>query len=115
MPNKIERISLPVGPVAITASSSTTARFGFAAHAGGTLFVTGVTGTPSTLTWFVASGPEATLVPLQDGAGSAVTTTIASSNSYQNAYPIPDAAFGSPFVAAVCNSGSVTALVNLKG
>jgi len=114
MPNKIERTSLQTQSLAITASSSTTARIPYRDHAGGMLIVTGVTSTPASVAWWVGSSAEATLVPLQDGAGNAVTTTISSSNSYLNAYPIPDACFGAPFLAAVANTGSITAILNLK-
>lgn len=115
MPNKIERLSGVTGSFTLTTSTSTTARIPFGAVAGGVIVVTGVTSTPATLTWHVSNTPEGTLVPLQDGTGSAVTTTVASTNSYINAYPIPDAAFGAQFIAAVTNAGSLTVVLSVKG
>ena len=115
MPNKIERLSGVTGSYTITNSTSSTARIPFGSSAGGVLIVTGVTSTPATLTWYVIGSAEGTLIPLQDGAGSAVTTTIASTNSYVNAYPIPDAAFGAQFIAATANAGSLTAQFSVKG
>lgn len=115
MPNKIERLWGTTGPFIATTATSTTARVAFGTAAGGTLIVTAVTSTPATLTWHVAATPEGTLVPLRDGAGSAVTTTIDSANSYLNAYPLPDALFAAPFIAAVTNAGSVTFTIAVKG
>ena len=115
MPNKIERLSITTGSYTLTTSTSSTARLPFVAHAGGVMIVTGVTSTPATLTWYVSTSNEGTLVPLQDGAGSAVTTTVASTNSYINAYPIPDAAFGAQFIAATTNAGTLTVQFSVKG
>lgn len=115
MPNKIERVSITTGSYAITSSTSSTARLPFGGSAGGVMIVTGVTSTPATLTWYVSSTSDGTLVPLQDGAGSAVTTTIASTNSYINAYPLPDAAFGAQFIAATTNAGALTVQFSVKG
>lgn len=115
MPNKIERLSGVNGPFTITASTSTTARIPFAAAAGGVIVVTAVTSTPATLTWYVSNTSDGTLVPLQDGTGSGVTTTVASTNSYVNAYPIPDAAFGAQFIAAVSNAGTLAVSLSVKG
>lgn len=115
MPNKIERVSFATGSYTFTASTSTTGRVPFGASAGGMLIVTGVTSTPATLTWYVSNTVDGTLVPLQDGTGSAVTTTIASTNSYLNAYPIPDAAFGAQVIAAITNAGSLTVSLSVKG
>jgi len=114
MPNKIERTSLQTQSLAITASSGTTARIPYRGHAGGMMLITSVTSTPASVSWFVASGPDSTLIPLLDNSGAAVTTTIASTNSYLNAYAIPDEAFGAPFLAAVANTGSINAILNLK-
>lgn len=115
MPSKIERLSGSTGSFTLTNSASTTARIPFGAAAGGVVIVTGVTSTPATLTWYVIGSAEGTLIPLQDGVGSAVTTTVASTNSYINAYPIPDAAFGAQFIAAVTNAGSLTVTLSVKG
>lgn len=115
MPNKIERLSGVTGPFTFTNSSGTTARIPFMAVAGGVLCVTGVTSTPATLTWHIANTAEGTLVPLRDGDGNAVVTTLSSANSYVNAYPIPDAAFGAQFIAAVTNAGTATVSLSVKG
>lgn len=115
MPNRIERLSGTNGPFIATNSTGTTARVGFGSAAGGVLIVTAVSSTPATITWHVAATPDGTLSPLRDGSGSAVTTTVDSANSYLNAYPLPDALFAAPCIAAVTNAGSVTFTIAVKG
>jgi hypothetical protein len=109
MPNKIERLCSVTGSIVATASASTTPKIPFGAASGGTLIVDGVTGGAATLTWYVAFGPEGTAVPIQ--SSGAVTTTI----SAGNAYPLPEALFGAPFIAAVADVGTATFRISVKG
>jgi hypothetical protein len=109
MPNKIERLCSVTGSIVATASASTSPKVPFGAASGGVLVVDGVTGGAASLAWHVAFGPEGTPVPVN--SGGAVTTTV----SAGNAYPIPDALFGAPFIVAVADAGTVTFRVSVKG
>lgn len=110
MPNKIERVCSVTGSVVATASASTSPKIPFGAAAGGAIIVDGVTGGAATLTWHVAFGQEDTPRPLNSG-GSGVTTAIATNN----AYALPDALYGAPFIVAVADAGTATFRVSVKG
>lgn len=109
MPNKIERLSSVTGTIVATNSASTSPKIPFGAAAGGILIVDAVS-SATTITWHVSFGPELTPVPLNSD-GSGVTTTIAASN----AYTLPDALFGAPYIVAVVNAGTATFRVSVKG
>lgn len=109
MSNKIERFNSVTGSLSLTNSASTTAKIPFGPAAGGVIIVDAVSGAAS-INWYVAFGPELTPVPL-NADGAAATTAI----TVSNAYPIPDAAFGAPFVVPVLNAGTATIRVSLKG
>jgi hypothetical protein len=64
----------------------------------------------TTITWHAAFGPEETPVPV-NAEGAGVTTAIAASN----AYALPDALFGAPYIVAVVNAGTATFRVSVKG
>lgn len=109
MSNKIERLSAVTGTIVATNSAGTSPKIPFGAAAGGVLTVDSVSSATS-ITWYVSFGPELTAVPLNaDGAG--VTTTIAANN----AYTLPDALFGAPFIVAVTNAGTATFRMSVKG
>jgi len=110
MPHKIERLNSVTDVVVATASAATSPKIPFGSAAGGVLIVDAVASGATTLTWHVAFGQELTPRPLNaDGAG--VTTTIAANN----AYALPDALFGAPFIVAVTNAGTATFRVSVKG
>lgn len=110
MPNKIERLNSVSGSITATNVAATSPKIPFGAAAGGAIVVDAVAGGASTISWHVAFGPELTPVPINaDGAG--VTTTIAANN----AYALPDALFGAPFIVAVTNAGTATFRVSVKG
>lgn len=109
MSNKIERLHSVTGSVTATSSASTSPKIPFGAAGGGMMFVTDASSATS-VTWYAAFGQEETPVPINaDGAG--VTTTIAASN----AYALPDALFGAPFIVAVTNAGTATFRFSIKG
>jgi hypothetical protein len=110
MPNKIERLSSVTSEITATNSASTSPKIPFGSAAGGVIIVDSVASGATTITWNVAFGPELTPRPLNaDGAG--VTTTIAANN----AYSLPDALFGAPFIVAVTNAGTATFRLAVKG
>lgn len=109
MPHKIERLSSVSGTITATNSASTSPPIPFGAAAGGILIVDSVSSATS-ITWHVAFGQELTPRPL-NADGAAVTTTIAANN----AYTLPDALFGAPFIVAVVNAGTATFRLSVKG
>lgn len=110
MPHKIERLCSVTGSVVATASASTSPKIPFGAAAGGAIVVDSVASGATTITWHVAMGQEDTPRPLNAG-GSGVTTAIAASN----AYALPDALYGAPFIVAVTDAGTATFRVSVKG
>lgn len=110
MPHKIERLSSVTSTIAVTASASTSQRVPFGAAAGGVFVVDALAGGATTLNWYVAFGPEATPVPLNDGT-SDVSTVV----SAGKAYPVPDSAFAAPFIVAVSDAGTATIRLCVKG
>lgn len=110
MPNKIERLSSVISQIVATNSASTSPPIPFGAMAGGMIIVDAVASGATSITWHVAFGPELTPRPL-NADGAAVTTTIA----VNNAYTLPDALFGAPFIVAVTNAGTATFRVAVKG
>ena len=109
MPNKIERLSSVTTAVVATNSASTSPKIPFGAAGGGMIIVDAVSSATS-ITWHAAFGPELTPVPV-NADGSGVTTAIASGN----AYALPDALFGAPYIVAVTNAGTATFRVCVKG
>lgn len=109
MANIIERLSSVTGTITATNSASTSPKIPFGPASGGILIVDSVSSATS-ITWHVAFGPELTPRPL-NADGAAVTTTIAANN----AYTLPDALFGAPFIVAVVNAGTATFRVSVKG
>lgn len=91
-----------------TASASTSPRQPFGYMAGAILFVRSVAGA-SSITWYVAYGPDDTPVPLVNSAGNAVTTTIAAGNAYE----LPAALYSARHIVAVLNAG--TAVLRMSG
>jgi hypothetical protein len=109
MPNKIERLNSVAGPFTATNSASTSPKIPFGAAAGGIIVVDAVS-SATTITWHVAFDAEVTPRPVNaDGAG--VTTTIAANQ----AYVLPDALFGAPYIVAVVNAGTATFRISVKG
>lgn len=108
MPNKIERLSSVTQSMTLTDDVATTPTIPFGAAAGATLFVESVSGA-SSITWHVMHS-TGTAASALDSDGP-VTTSI----SAGKAYPFPDALFATPFVKAVCNSGTASVVVSLKG
>jgi hypothetical protein len=109
MPQKLERLNSVNGSVTATNSAATSPKIPFGAVAGGMIHVSAVS-SATTITWHVAFGQEETPVPLNSD-GAAVTTTIAASN----AYALPDALFGAPYIVAVVNAGTATFRASVKG
>lgn len=112
MSSKISRSSGPSGSYSLVATTptSTTVKIPYGAVAGGTLFVTAHS-SATKLVWYVAIAPEATPVPLYSDGAVVETTALANSR----AYPIPDAAFGAPFLVAATDTGTATVQVYVKG
>lgn len=110
MPFKIEHKTSVTPSLTATASTSTSARIPWSANAGGMLFVSAVAGGATTVTWYAATDPEATPLPVIDG-GANVTTTIAAGRAYY----VPDSLFSAPFVMAVTNAGTATVIFSVKG
>jgi hypothetical protein len=115
----LQRYSVPLKSVSIGtdvpgATNGSTA-IQYSTHAGGTLYFasTGSTGL-TLLTWY-ASLDGTSFYPLQDGAGSAVTTTLPANTAV--AVDIHALCAPSAWIAAVGNqsSGAVTCTANLKG
>lgn len=94
--------------VATTPTSSTT-KIPFGAVAGGVLFVTAHS-SATKLQWYAAVDVFATPVPLYSD-GAVVETTALANN---RAYPIPDAAFGAPFLVAATDTGTATVQIYVK-
>ena len=109
MPYKVEHKSSVNDPIVVTASASTTPRVPYGAVGGGTAIVTAASGA-STLSWHVASAPEATLYPAYNASG-AVTTSIQAGRAYK----VPDDLFAAPFIAAVSDAGTATVVLCVKG
>ena len=76
--------------------------------AGGMVYVQSGAGL-TTLTWYACDTTDGTYLPARDGAGGAVTATIAAGQ----ACPIPAALFGAAFLKAVGNAAAVLS-VSLK-
>lgn len=110
MPNKIERYSSVSDIVTATASAATSPKIPFGASAGGAIVVDSVAGGANTITWHIATGPEATPVPFNTGTAD-VTSTIAAGK----AYALPDTLFAAPFLVAVTNAGTATFRITVKG
>lgn len=110
MPSKIERLHSVTGTITATASGSTSPKIPYGAASGGMLFVDAVASGANTITWYAAASQEDTSVPA-NADGSGVTTAIAASN----AYALPDALFGAPFIVAVTNAGTATFRISVKG
>lgn len=108
MPNKIERRSSVTSSITVNALT-TCPRIPYGASAGGVIIVTAVSGA-ATIQWQVAPAAEGTAYNVYSG-GSAVTTTITANQ----AYPIPDALFGAPFIVPATDAGTATIIVTLKG
>lgn len=110
MPHKIERLSSVTSTIAVTASASTSQKVPFGAAAGGVFVVDALAGGASTLSWYVAFGPEETPAQLSDGTSN-VTTVV----SAGKCYPVPDAAFAAPFIVAVADAGTASIRLCVKG
>jgi hypothetical protein len=108
MPNKIERLCSVTGEIALTDNIATTPAIPFGAAAGATLFVESVSGATS-ITWHVMHSATGSAAAMDsDGA---VTTAIQAGK----AYSLPGVLYAAPFVKAVLDSGTATAVVSLKG
>jgi hypothetical protein len=84
--------------VAVTNSEATTGKIGYHGCAGGEVYVPA--GSALTLlTWYASWDDSGTFVAAQDGAGNAVTSTVAASV----AVPIPAPLFGARCLKAVGN------------
>lgn len=112
MSYKIEHRSYVTDTYTLTADPATSARVAYGAVAGGIMLPVSVAGTP-TVTWYVATSPTATPVPIQD-AGANVTTAINSTGG-NKAYYVPDALFSAQFIVPVLSTGTCTATFMLKG
>lgn len=110
MPHKIERLCSVTGSVVATASAATSPKVPFGAAAGGAIIVDSLAGGATTLTWHVAFGQEDTPRPINAG-GSGVTTSV----TVDNAYALPDALYGAPYIVAVTDAGTATFRVSVKG
>jgi len=66
--------------------------------------------TATTLTWHASHDDGSTFQALNDGAGAAVTSTVAA----DKAVPIPDECFGARMLRATANNASVELTVILK-
>lgn len=109
MPHKIERLSSVGEPITVSATAADNKKIPYGASGGG-LFVVDSVSTAASLNWFVATGPEATPVPVVvDGIDLA--TSIAAGK----AYALPEALFGAPFIVAASNAGTATIRVCVKG
>lgn len=97
------------GSVSLTASASTTGRIDMQRYAGGGVIVTALA-TGVTINWRVAMSLTGTSYVLKS-SNTAVTDTIA----LNDALPIPDAAFGFPYVVPVLNAGTATLTYAVKG
>jgi hypothetical protein len=110
MPHKIERLCSVTSDIVATNSGSTSPKIPFGAASGGTMIVSAVDGGATTITWYVSAEAGSSAMPLNSG-GSGVTTAIAGSN----AYVLPDALFGAPFIVAVTDAGTATFRISVKG
>lgn len=110
MPYKIEHWSSLNPELTATSSPATSPKVHWGSVGGGMIFVTGVDGGATTLTWYAATSPTATPVPVIDGGNNVTTTVVA-----DRAYYVPDSLFAAPFVVAVTNAGTVTFVMAAKG
>lgn len=108
MPNKTERLSSVTPAMTLTSSVSTTPVIPYGAASGATMFVESVSGATS-VTWHVMHSTGSTAAAMD--SNGAVTTSIAAGK----AYAFPQSLFATPFVKAVCNSGTASIVVSLKG
>jgi hypothetical protein len=108
MPNKIERLSGHVGPVALTDSEATSEAIPFGASAGGLVFVSALA-TGTKIVWHAAS-TAGDFYPIVE-SGNAVETYI----QQGKAYPVPDACFSARFIKLVLDDGTATITMSLKG
>lgn len=90
------------GALSLTTSTSTTALLTYKDFASGSILIPSGSAI-TTLTYNVCATDNGTFVPMQDGAGAAVTTTVAASS----AYPIPVALNGAAFIKITVNSAGV--------
>lgn len=96
--------------VDVTASLATTEVIGWRDFVVGTIQVSAVTGSASSLTWYTCATADGTFLPAYDSSGTAVTQTIATGRSY----PIPSALVGAAYLKAVANAGTATLIVTMK-
>jgi hypothetical protein len=109
MGRQIERVSAITNTYTLTASASTSPTIPFGGAAGGVFVVDAVTGSPTSVSWYAAFGPEGTPAQLNDGSAD-VTSTITTGK----AYPLPDALYGCQFIVGVTNSGTATIRLCVK-
>lgn len=109
MSGKIERFNSVTGAITLTASASTSPKINFGPAAGG-IFVVDSLDTASKIDWYVALSPEDTAAQIYD-CDIALSTSVTAGQ----AYAIPDALFGAPFVVGVTDAGTATIRLSVKG
>lgn len=102
------------GPVTVSVGASEAASdpVPFGSSAGGMFIVTAASGSPITLQWWAATGPNSEYRQLHDALNSPITTSVQANR----AYAIPDELFGSwGFKAVGASSATATLRFHFKG
>lgn len=107
---KVERLCSVSPQYVATDDVSTTGYVPFGAASNGTLFVTGVTGSATSVSWYAAMEPNGTPYELTSG-GAGITTSV----SAGSAYAIPAAALGAPFLLLLADADQIQFHVSVKG
>jgi len=108
MNGRMSRAFANLDAVALTDSASTTPEIQMEEWAGGSIHVVGTSITG--LTFYGATEPGGTFVPLYDKTNTAVTRTV----DHTQVYPLPDECFGLGAIKIVANAaGAVN--ISLKG
>jgi len=105
----MQRFTIPSVPTDIGATLAASEVIDLRSFGGGMVHILSGVGL-TTLTWYSCTTSDGTFLPVQDGVGTAVTSTVAPSQACM----IPAACFASAFLKAVGNVAAV-ADVTLKG
>lgn len=98
----MERTAGNVQTVTITNDATTTTRINVGSFAGGCL-ETGSLGSHTAFTLYAARNATATLLPVRDQFGTAMTLTTVTAN---NIHELPSCVFAFPYIAVVGNHGT---------
>jgi hypothetical protein len=103
----LERFSVSIPSVALTAAIATTEEIKLGMYSGGFVYLpTTAAASVTTLTWWVADKAGGTYQPAYDEDGTTIVQTVA----HTRAHAIPSALFGAVAIKAVANAAGTVSL-----